>query len=66
VEDAIEAGGGHYLGVALVDVDVAQTELKRRAANYSIATVCQGSSPAKPYWARPMGVSVIGVDLGVG
>ena len=32
VEDAIEAGGGHYLGVALVKVDVAQPELKRLAS----------------------------------
>jgi len=29
VEDAIAAGGGNYLGVALVDVDVSNQELKR-------------------------------------
>lgn len=29
VEDAIQAGGGRYLGVALVPVDVPDTELKR-------------------------------------
>ncbi len=32
VEDAIEAGGGNYLGVALVDVDVSNDELKRLAS----------------------------------
>ncbi len=32
VEDAIDAGGGNYLGVALVDVDVSDAELKRLAA----------------------------------
>ena len=31
VEDAIQAGGGHYLGVALVDVNVADQELERLA-----------------------------------
>jgi len=31
VEDAIEAGGGRYLGVALTDVDVSTQELKRLA-----------------------------------
>ena len=31
VEDAIDAGGGNYLGVALVDVDVSDAELKRLA-----------------------------------
>jgi 2-pyrone-4,6-dicarboxylate lactonase len=31
VEDAIEAGGGRYLGVALVPVDVSRSELKRLA-----------------------------------
>ena len=32
VEDAIAAGGGHYLGVALVPVNVADAELQRLAA----------------------------------
>ena len=32
VEDAIEAGGGRYLGVALVPVDVSLSELKRLAS----------------------------------
>jgi 2-pyrone-4,6-dicarboxylate lactonase len=32
VEDAIDAGGGNYLGVALVDVDVSNEELKRLAS----------------------------------
>lgn len=32
VEDAIAAGGGHYLGVALVPVDVPDAELARLAA----------------------------------
>ena len=32
VEDAIEAGGGHYLGVALVPVDVHPRELQRLAS----------------------------------
>ena len=32
VEDAIEAGGGNYLGVALTDVDVSDVELKRLAS----------------------------------
>lgn len=32
VEDAIDAGGGRYLGVALVDMDVADSELKRLAS----------------------------------
>jgi len=32
VEDAIEAGGGHYLGVALTDVDVSDAELNRLAS----------------------------------
>lgn len=32
VEDAIDAGGGHYLGVALVDINVSNEELKRLAA----------------------------------
>jgi len=32
VEDAIQAGGGHYLGVALVPVNVADAELQRLAA----------------------------------
>lgn len=32
VEDAIAAGGGHYLGVALVRADVADAELRRLAA----------------------------------
>jgi 2-pyrone-4,6-dicarboxylate lactonase len=32
VEDAINAGGGNYLGVALVNVDVPDTELKRLAS----------------------------------
>jgi 2-pyrone-4,6-dicarboxylate lactonase len=32
VEDAIAAGGGRYLGVALVDMDVSQQELKRLAS----------------------------------
>ena len=31
VEDAIAAGGGSYLGVALTDVDVSDQELKRLA-----------------------------------
>ena len=33
VEDAIDAGGGHYLGVALVDINVSNEELKRLAAS---------------------------------
>lgn len=33
VQDAIEAGGGHYLGVALAPVDVADAELQRLAAS---------------------------------
>ena len=32
VEDAIEAGGGNYLGVALTEVDVSDQELKRLAS----------------------------------
>jgi len=32
VEDAIQAGGGHYLGVALVPLNVADAELQRLAA----------------------------------
>jgi 2-pyrone-4,6-dicarboxylate lactonase len=32
VEDAIEAGGGRYLGVALVEMDVSDEELKRLAS----------------------------------
>ncbi|KAF1046862.1 amidohydrolase family protein [Xylophilus sp.] len=32
IEDAIAAGGGRYLGIALVPVDVADTELQRLAA----------------------------------
>jgi 2-pyrone-4,6-dicarboxylate lactonase len=31
VEDAIDAGGGNYLGVALVDINVSDAELKRLA-----------------------------------
>ena len=31
IEDAIAAGGGHYLGVALVPIDVSLAELKRLA-----------------------------------
>ena len=31
VEDAIDAGGGHYLGVALTEVDVSDNELSRLA-----------------------------------
>jgi 2-pyrone-4,6-dicarboxylate lactonase len=32
VEDAIDAGGGRYLGVALVEMDVTDAELKRLAS----------------------------------
>jgi len=32
IEDAIEAGGGRYLGVALVEMDVSDEELKRLAS----------------------------------
>ena len=32
VEDAIDAGGGNYLGVALVDINVSDAELKRLAS----------------------------------
>jgi len=40
------------------------TELKRRAANYS--DCFPGLGLFRHSWARPLGASVIGVDLGVG
>jgi 2-pyrone-4,6-dicarboxylate lactonase len=70
VEDAIEAGGGHYLGVALVPVDVSRQELQRlasrgfRAVRFNFMKHLAGSSVEQIVQLTPL-LAEVGMHLQV-
>ncbi|QBK06336.1 amidohydrolase [Hylemonella gracilis] len=71
VEDAIAAGQGRYLGVALVDVGVADAELRRLAAagfrgvRFNFMQRLGAASPVEPIIALTRRLAEVGMHLQV-